>query len=163
MDVEACSRTISWTDPAKLAEIAKTMSGLDYMRSVRDGAIAEPPVARLLGYHVVEVEEGHVVLEMTPSEYHYNPFGTVQGGVASSILDATTGATVYTTLPVGTSHTSLDLKVNFVRPITSRVGRMRCDGRIVHRDHDIAIAEARLTDINGELYVVGSSTCMIFR
>ncbi len=61
------------------------------------------------------------------------------------------------------SHTSLDLKVNFVRPITSRVGRMRCDGRIVHRDRDIAIAEARLTDINGELYVVGSSTCMIFR
>jgi uncharacterized protein (TIGR00369 family) len=162
MDVKNSSRTISWTDPAKLAEIAGTMSGLDYMRSVRDGAVEEPPVARLLGYHVVEVEEGRVVFEMTPSEYHYNPFGTVHGGVASSILDATTGATVYTTLPVGMSHASLDLKVNFVRPITLRVGRMRCDGKIVHRGRRTAIAEAKLTDINGELYAVGSSICMIF-
>ena len=161
MDVNARSRTIHWTDPATLTRTAKTMSGLDYMRGVRDGAIEEPPIARVLEYRVVEVEEGRVVFEMVPSEYHYNPFGAVHGGVASSIMDATAGATVYTTLPAGVTHASLDLKVNFVRPITMDTGRIRCEGRIVHRGRRVAIAEARLTDMKGELYAVGNSTCMI--
>lgn len=123
MDNDTRIRTFHWTDPTELAKTVETMGGLEYLRAMRDGLAEESPVAMLLGYRLTEAEEGLVVFEITPSELHYNPFGAVQGGVAASVIDAATGAAVHSLLPAGVRHTSLDLKVNFVRPITSEAER----------------------------------------
>jgi len=156
-------RTVDWDDPAKLAARASTMSGLDYLRGMRDGAIPHPPISLLLDFLVVEVEEGRVVFELKPAEYHYNPFSTVHGGVTCGVLDAATGCAVHSTLPAGVGYTSIDLKVNYLRPITIETGLLRCEGRIIQAGNRIALAEAEMIDKQGKLYAFGVSTCMVFR
>jgi uncharacterized protein (TIGR00369 family) len=157
------SRTIEWTDPARYAEAASAMSGLEYLRAAITGAIEDAPVSRLIGFQVLEAEEGRVVFGITPSEYHYNPFGVVHGGIPAAVIDAATGSAVYTLLPAGVGYTSIDLKVNFVRPVTSGAGPLRCEAHVVHSGTRTAIAEAKLMDAQGRLYAFGVSTCMIFR
>jgi len=156
-------RTVDWDDPAKLAARASTMSGLDYLRGMRDGAIPHPPISLLLDFLVVEVEEGRVVFELKPAEYHYNPFSTVHGGVTCGVLDAATGCAVHSTLPAGVGYTSIDLKVNYLRPITIETGLLRCEGRIIQAGNRIALTEAEMIDKQGKLYAFGVSTCMVFR
>jgi uncharacterized protein (TIGR00369 family) len=130
---------------------------------MRDGVLEEPPIGRLIGLRLTEVKEGRVVLEYTPAECHYNLSGRVQGGVAALLIDAATGSAVYSLLPAGVKYTSLDLKANYVRPITLDAGPLRCEAWIVHMGARTGIAEAKLTDGQGRLYAVGASTCMIFR
>jgi uncharacterized protein (TIGR00369 family) len=156
-------RTVSWDDPAKLASIAVEMSGLEYLRAMRDGTVDHPPISLLIDFKVVEVEEGMAVFQLVPSEYHLNPFGTVHGGVTAGVLDAATGCAVHSTLPKGVGYTSVDIKVNYVRPITLETGPMRCEGRVIHSGGRLAIAEGRMVDMEGKLYVFGTSTIMIFR
>jgi len=163
MTKEVHSRTVSWTDPAEYASHWETMSGLEFLRALRDGSIEEPPIAMLVGFRIIEVEGGRVAFEFTPSEWHYNFSGNVQGGVPSSVIDAATGSAVYSLLPAGVRYTSLDLKVNYVRPITLESGPLRCEAWTVHMGTRTGIAEAKLTDGQGRLYAFGTSTCMIFR
>ncbi len=163
MDDDTRSRTFYWTDPAKLAKIVETMSGLEYLYAMRDGLAEGSPVEMLLGFRLAEAEAGRVVFEITPSELHYNPFGSVLGGVAAAVIDAATGAVIHSLLPAGVRHTSLDLNVNYARPITSEAGKLRCEARIVHMGTRTGICEARLSDVQGRLYAFGTSTSMIFR
>ncbi len=156
-------RTVSWDDPAKLGEIANTMSGLEYLRGMADGTIDHPPISLLVDFKIVEVEEGLAVFELRPAEYHLNPFGAVHGGVTAGVLDAATGCAVHSTLPAGAGYTSVDIKVNYIRPITVDTGPIRCEGRIVHAGTRLAIAEGRMVDREGKLYAFGVSTCMVFR
>jgi uncharacterized protein (TIGR00369 family) len=157
------SRTFQWSDPAEAARRIETMSGLDYLRSLRDRTIDEPPITRLVGLAILEAEEGRVVIEFIPGEWHYNPFNTVHGGISCAVLDSAAGCAVYSMLPAGVGYTSVDLKANFIRPITTDVGPMRCEGRIVHLGSRTGIAEARLTDRADQLYAWGVSMCMIFQ
>lgn len=163
MTNEVRSRTIMWSDPAKYAPNTEAMSGLEFLSALKDGSLEEPPIATLIGFRIIEVEEGRVALEFIPSECHYNFSGNVHGGVPSSIIDAATGSAVYSLLPAGVRYTSLDLKVNYVRPITLETGRLRCEAWTVHVGARTGIAEAKLTDEQGRLYAFGTSTCMIFR
>lgn len=156
-------RTIEWDDPAGLAEKAATVSGLEYLRGMKEGTIANPPICLLVGFAVVEVEEGRVVFELDPGEHLYNPFSVLHGGVTSGLLDAATGSAVHSTLPPGVGFTSIEIKVNFVRPITKETGPVRCEARIVHTGGTIAVAEGRVIDRENQLYALGLSTCMIFR
>jgi uncharacterized protein (TIGR00369 family) len=139
------------------------MSGLEFLRGLKEGSIKEPPISMLIGAAVAEVEEGRVVFELTPEEYHCNPFGTVHGGIACSMLDAATGSAVYSMLPAGVGYTSIDLKINYIRPVMVKTGRMLAEGRIIHMGTRVAVAEGRFTDGKGRLYAFGLSTCMIFR
>jgi len=163
MTDEVRSRTISWSDPAEFAPHWETMSGLQFLRALKDGSIEEPPIAMLIGFRIIEVEEGRVAFEFTPSECHYNFSGNIQGGIPSSVIDAATGSAVYSLLPAGVKYTSLDLKVNYVRPITLESGRLRCEAWTVHMGARTGIAEAKLTDRQGRLHAFGTSLCMIFR
>jgi uncharacterized protein (TIGR00369 family) len=156
-------RTVSWDNPAKLASVAVEMSGLEYLRAMRDGIVDHPPISLLVDFKIVEVEEGMAVFQLIPAEYHLNPFGTVHGGVTAGVLDAATGCAVHSTLPKGVGYTSVDIKVNYIRPITLDTGPLRCEGRVIHSGGRLAIAEGRMIDGEGKLYVFGTSTIMIFR
>ncbi len=157
------TRTASWDDPGPGAEAAKEMGGLEYLRAIARGGLPAPPIAELVGFGFSEVEEGRVVFECTPAEYHYNPIGSVHGGLACTLFDSAMGCAVHTMLPAGVGYTTVELKVNFLRPITGRTGRLLCEGKAIYVGGRIATAEAKLTDEAGKLYGHATTTCMIFR
>jgi uncharacterized protein (TIGR00369 family) len=137
------------------------MSGIEYLRAIRDGRIPAPPFALTLDMRLVEVEEGHALFECEPAEYHYNPIGVVHGGLAATLLDSAMGCAVQSLLPAGTGYTTLEIKVNFVRALTSTTGTARAEGWIVNQGRRVAVAEARITDASGKLYAHGTTTCLI--
>jgi uncharacterized protein (TIGR00369 family) len=123
--------------------------------------IPHAPVAELLGFTLTELGEGQASFELDPGERHYNPLGTVHGGIAATLLDSAMGVAVHTTLDEGQRYTTLELKVNFVRAITEETGRVVATGSVIHRGGRVATAEARLTDADGRLLAHGTSTCLI--
>jgi uncharacterized protein (TIGR00369 family) len=152
---------VSWEDPMPLAEAGRSMPGIEFLRAIRDGRLPAPPIARLLGFDLVEVEPGHAVFELVPGEQHYNPIGVVHGGVAMTLLDSAMGCAVQTQMPAGGGYTTLEAKTNLVRPITSTTGRLRAIGKLVHSGKRIATAEGRLEDEQGKLYAHATTTCLI--
>jgi uncharacterized protein (TIGR00369 family) len=106
---------------------------------------------------------GVAVFAGTPAEYHYNPIGVVHGGFAATLLDSALGCAIHTTLKSGFAYTTVELKVNYVRPLLMSTGPVEAEGKIIHVGARLATAEARVTDSTGKLYAHGSTTCMIFR
>jgi uncharacterized protein (TIGR00369 family) len=155
-------RTVTWHDPMILARLAGTSGGLELLQRMAKGDLPSPPVAELLGFRLIEVERGKAVFEFEPAEYHYNPIGVVHGGVAGTLLDSAMGCSVHTTLPPQTAYTTLEFKINLVRPITMTTGMMRVEGRVVHGGKRAATAEGRVIDRDGKLFAHGTTTCMIF-
>ena len=154
--------TVTWSDPAALAEAGMRMSGLDYLRAIGAGELPMPPIARLMGFEGIDVEDGRIVFSCTPGEQHFNPIGMVHGGLAMTLLDSAMGCAVHTTLPAGTGYTSLEAKVNFTRPITADTGRILAEGTVVHRGSRVATAEGRLTAAKtGKLLAHASTTCLV--
>jgi uncharacterized protein (TIGR00369 family) len=137
------------------------MTGLEAMHAIRAGDAPAPPIAELVGFDLVDVGEGRASFELDPAERHYNPLGTVHGGIAATLLDSAMGCAVHTTLGEGEAYTTLELKVNYVRPILEATGRIVAAGSVIHRGGRVATAEARLTDAGGRLLAHGTSTCLI--
>lgn len=156
------SRTFEWADPATSAALLGRRSGLELLRAMIAGEIPEPPIMRLIGASRMEAEEGRVAVEMTAEEFHYNPLGSVHGGVLSTLLDTAAGCAVHSTLPAGVGYTTLDLNVKFLRPVTTGSGLLRCEGTVLSRGRRTALAEARLTDGNGRLAAHATSSCLLF-
>ena len=159
---EGRRRTIWWDDPGGSTEAAAHLAGLPFLEAIRDGRLLAPPVSRLMGFSLTEVSAGRAVFECEPSEAHYNPVGSVHGGVISTLLDSALSCAVHTTLPAGTGYTTAELKVNFVRPVVTGTGRLRSEGHVIHAGSRLATAEARLTDTSGKLYAHAVGTCLVF-
>lgn len=155
--------TITWEDPEISTRDGAGISGLDYLRSIKEGKIQPPPAAKLIGYRLLEIEPGRTVFGLEPAEYHFNPFTTVHGGIVSTLLDTTMISTILSTLAIGFGCSTLELKVNFVRPIRIKTGLIRCEGRIIHMGKTIGIAEGRVTDQEERLYAYGVCTSSIFK
>jgi uncharacterized protein (TIGR00369 family) len=153
--------SIEWSDPQALAAAGRSMSGIDFMRAIRDGRLPPPPIARLMGFSLVEVEPGRAVFEVVPGQQHYNPIGVVHGGVAMTLLDSAMGCAVHTQMPLGTGYTTLEAKTNLVRAITAETGKLRAIGVTVHVGKRMATAEGRLEDAAGKLYAHASTTCIV--
>jgi uncharacterized protein (TIGR00369 family) len=157
------SRTITWEDPLASAQAGAKLSGLELFQALMAGTIAPPPITQLLDMRIEEVSEGCVVFSLQPAEYHYNPIGVVHGGVAATLLDSAMGCAVHSTLPAGTGYTTLEIKVNYLRPMTKDTGRVYSEGKVIYAGGRTATAEARLTDASGKLYAHATTTCIIFR
>jgi uncharacterized protein (TIGR00369 family) len=156
------SRTVTWEDPSISARRGLELSGLDYMRAIVSHEVPQPPMAKLLGFELVEVAEGRAVFESVPGEHQYNPMNTVHGGLALTMVDSAAGVAVHTTLLRGQLYGTLETKVNLVRPITVETGLIRVEGRILHRGSTTATSEADLRVAeSGKLLAHGTSTCMI--
>ena len=132
-------------DPVEAACDLAQLDGLSALRAMIAGELPAPPIATLLGFDLVEVDEGRVVFAVEPGDQHYNPIGMVHGGLAATLIDSATGCAVHSTLPAGTGYTTTDVQVRFVRPITRDTGRIECVGQVVHRGRTLATAEARLS------------------
>jgi uncharacterized protein (TIGR00369 family) len=146
---------------ASLEEI-KGYSGLDFLRRIAEGSVPQPPISATLGFRLAEVAPGFALFTMTPEFRHYNPIGTVHGGVASTLLDSCMSCAVQTHLAKGFGYTTLELKVNLVRPITETTGLIRAEGRALHVGRRSGTAEGKILDANGTLLAHGVATCLIF-
>ena len=154
-------RTFTWSDPQPTIDAAQTMDGLAVMKAIADGSLPPPPISDLINFYLTEVERGRIVFTGEAAEYHYNPAGAVHGGLAATLIDSATACAVYSMLPAGVAYTTIELHVNYVRPITLSTGRLRCVGQIIHHGRRQATAEARLYDDNDKLYAHGTATCLI--
>jgi uncharacterized protein (TIGR00369 family) len=155
------TRTHTWSDPLATAAAARSMSGLEFLTAMAAGELAPPPIMSTLGFSGLEVGPGWARFSFTPGEHHYNPVGSVHGGVAATLLDSALGCAVHTTLAAGVGYTTVDLQVSFVRPLTAATGPVRCEGRVIHAGGRVATAEARVTDADERLYAHGTATCLI--
>jgi uncharacterized protein (TIGR00369 family) len=144
-------------------EATTTLSGLDRVRAMRDGRFGVAPMQALMNMRLIEAEDGLVVFTANPGENHYNPQGTVHGAFTAAVLDSAMGLAVVTKLPVGVGQTTLEFKLNFVRPMSATTGEVRGEGRVVHCGRSVATAEGRLLGSDGKVIAHGNTTCMIFR
>lgn len=155
------SLTVSWSDPMQMAQAARGLAGIDFLRGVRDGTIQSAPIQELVGMKLVEVDPGRAVWEVVPGEQHYNPIGTVHAGVAATLLDSAMACAVHSSLPPGKGYTTLEFKINLVRAVTIKSGVLRAVGKVVHGGKTTATAEGRLEDASGALYAHATTTCII--
>ncbi len=156
------TRTITWTDPADTSWRVPTEHGLDVLRRVIAGELPNSPMAQLMGLTLTEVDEGYAVFAVVPAEYHYNPAGVTHGGFAATLLDSAMGCAVYATVRPGTHYTTVELKVNLLKPITVQTGVVRGIGRVLHRGRRTAVAEGRIEDAAGTLLAHATTTCLIY-
>jgi uncharacterized protein (TIGR00369 family) len=154
-------RVLEWADPMATLSAAVASSGIDYLRGLASGTIPPPPMAVLMNFEIEVVDKGRVTFTATPGEEHYNPHGSVHGGYAATLFDTVLGCAVHSVLEQGYWYTTLELHVNFVRPITRETGRLRCEGFVLHAGKRVATAEAKLTDDSGKLVGHATTTCLI--
>jgi uncharacterized protein (TIGR00369 family) len=126
------------------------------------GELPAPPVMATLGIEAVSFEVGRAVFSLLPAEMHYNPIGTVHGGVIATLLDSALGCAVHSVLPQGSGYTSVDLATKFLRPVTERSGRVEAEGQVVSRGSRTVLAVATLHDGRGRLLAHATSTCLVF-
>jgi uncharacterized protein (TIGR00369 family) len=144
------------------AEVAATMSGLEFLQGMIVGRFPRPPIMELIGFGLAEAEQGRAVFEGTPAFKYYNPLGTVHGGHAAILLDSCMGCAVHTTLPTGVGYATLEFKVSLVRALTADTGPVRAEGKAITTGRRVATAEGRLTDAAGRLLAHATTTCLVF-
>ncbi len=140
----------------------RAVDGLTLMKGVMDGRFPAPPISKALGFWMSKVELGNVVFDYMPVVDHYNPLGTVHGGVAATLLDSVMGCCIHTTLKAGTGYTTVEIKVNYVRAMTDKTGPVKAEGKVINVGSRIATSEGRLVDASGKLLAHGTTTCLIF-
>ena len=143
-------------------DVLMSHDGLGFLKALLGGALPPPPITETLGFTLVEVEHGRVVFEGEPQFRHYNPIGTVHAGFTATLLDSAVACAVHSTLAKGETYTTLEIKLNLVRALTSKTGTVRAEGRVIHRGRTVATAEGELRDKDGRLYAHATTTCMIF-
>ncbi len=155
------SRNTSWSDPHAEPRADKAMGGRESLEASIRGEVPLPPIAVTLGYRISEVGDGMAVVTCEPGEYHLNPFNIVHGGLAAALIDTATGCAISSQSPAGTGQTTINLQIEYFRPMTENNGPLRCEGRVVKRGRRIAVADAELVGEDGKVYARGSGTYMI--
>jgi uncharacterized protein (TIGR00369 family) len=143
-------------------ETLASTQGLDFLKGMLEGRHPAPPIAETLDFTMVEVSAGKCVFTGNPSRKHYNPSGTVHGGYAATLLDSAMGCAVHTLVPQGKGFTTLEIKVNYVRPMLDGTGEVRCEAQIINMGKTVATADGKILDDKGRLIAHGTTTCLIF-
>jgi uncharacterized protein (TIGR00369 family) len=133
----------------------------DYIDMLVHGEVSPPPIATLLGFTLTSVEPGEAVIAFEATTRHANPMGTLHGGVLCDIADAAMGIAYASTLAEGETFTTLELKINFLKPVWT--GRLLAIGRVVKASRTIGLMECDITDEGNTLVARASSTCMTLR
>ena len=144
------------------AEQLEGRSGLETLQAIFAGELPSPPMGETLGFVPIRIERGRAVFQGTPDSRYYNPLGTVHGGWFTALLDSAMGCAVHSMLPAASAYTTLELKVNIVRPLTDAVSLVRAEGTLVHGGRHVATAEGRIVGPDSRLYAHATTTCLIF-
>jgi uncharacterized protein (TIGR00369 family) len=143
-------------------EVLTAESGLAFLQGLIEGRHPAPPFSGTTDIYLTEAAEGRVVFTGVPSAGFFNPLGTIHGGWTSAILDSAMACAVHTTLAAGQGYTTVEMKLNFVRPVLPSSGSLTCEGVVIHRGGTLATSEGKLFDAQGRLLAHGTETCLIF-
>ncbi len=144
--------------PSELSQI----SGLEFIRGIRDGKYPAPPIAKTLNYRLSEVSEGRVVFEGKPDFAAYNPLGGAHGGWFGTLLDSCMACAVQTTCPKGKGYTTVEYKITILRPVFVTTPMLKAIGTVVSSGRRIATATGEMVDGDGKIYATGTTTCLVF-
>ncbi len=131
---------------------------LERIQAMLRGEEPGPPVARLVGFQIVEGSPGRAVFAMEAGPQHANPMGTLHGGILCDIADAAMGIAYASTLEEGETFTTLELKINFLKPVWK--ARLRAEAHVVKRGRTVGLVECDVVDETGSLVARASSTCL---
>lgn len=145
------------------AEEVAGLTGLELLQAMIAGRLPSPPMAKTLGFGLIEVAPGEAVFEGEAGSHLLNPLGSVHGGFALTLVDSAAGCAVHTILPAGVGYTTVETKVNFTGAIRADTGMLRVEGKVVSAGKQIATAEARVLSPEGRILAHGTSTLMILR
>jgi len=154
-------KTITWYDPLAAAKQGAAMAGNDHLRAMLEGTLPPPPITAHFDFGLASVEAGEVMFVCTPDESAYNPIGLIHGGLVCTLLDSVTGCAVQSTLPAGVGYTSIEIKVNYLRPVHGHTGELRAHGWVTKPGRRVAFAEGDVRDPSGKVLATASSTCLI--
>jgi uncharacterized protein (TIGR00369 family) len=156
------SKTVTWDDPMETARAGRGKAGLEFLETMVAGDVASPPIGHLLGMELVAVSNGRAVFTLTADESMFNPIGVVHGGIVCTLLDSALGCAVHTTLPAGKGYTSIEIKVNYLKPVLPASGLLTATGRVVRVGSRIGFSEGEVTDASGAIVATGTSTLLVF-
>lgn len=134
---------------------------LDLIEKMLSGEAPAPPVARLIGFRLTSIKAGEAVVEFEATEAHANPMGTLHGGVLCDIADAAMGLAYAAALGEDESFTTLELKINFLKPVWK--GKLFAVGRVIKQGRTVGLVECDVTDEQGALVARSSSTCLTLK
>lgn len=154
--------TVRWRDPALGLAVLPELSGLEFMRKIADSELPGAPIGSHFAMELIEVGSGTVTFRCRPDESHYNPIGTVHGGLVCALLDSALGCATHTTLQAGTGYTSIEIKVNYLRPVTADNGPLICRGWVTKPGRRISFAEGEVVDNDGKVVATASGSLLIF-
>jgi uncharacterized protein (TIGR00369 family) len=137
-------------------------SGMEVFEAIFAGELPPAPIGDTLDFVPIHMAPGEAVFQGRPQRRHYNPLGTVHGGWFATLLDSAVGCAIHATLPAGKGYTTLELKVNMVRPLNDGVPLVRAEGKVIHAGRQVATAEGRIVGPDGKLYAHATTTCLIF-
>jgi len=143
------------------AALDRTITGLDFLQRVVRGEVPGVPIGDTLGFRVTEVEKGRVVVTGRPDQRSYNLIGTVHGGWTAAVLDSALALSTLSTLEADQAFTTVDIRINYLRPLTVETGEVRAEGRVLQGGRRLAYCEAKLTDSAGKLIAHGTGSCLI--
>lgn len=155
-------RRIVWVDPAAAGARTLGLDGREVLARIRDGHHPEPPMAVLVGFHIRSVEDGRVVMSLEPDQSLCNPMGTVHGGAVATMLDTAMGCAVQTRLGSTRWCATLEMKMNYLRPVPVDVRELLGEGRAIHIGRQTALTEGQVKDNRDKLYVHATATFSIF-
>jgi len=136
----------------------ETSSQLDFRERAKANDVA---VARLIGFEAKDVADGHATVTLSAGPQHANPMGTLHGGILCDIADAAMGLAFASTLAPEETLTTVELKINFFRPVWR--ARLRAEGTVVQRGQTMGYVECTITDEENRLVAKAASTCMVLR
>lgn len=143
-------------------EIWRQEKPIDVFRKMVSREFPAPPIGESFDFLLTEIETGRAVFEGKPHAKFYNPLGTIHGGFIATLLDSAMACAIHSTLEAGKGSTSVEIKVNFVRPIFEKTGSLKAVGETVNVGRQIASSEGKLIGADGKLYAHGTTTCFIF-
>ncbi len=134
---------------------------IELSEAIARGEAPPPPIARLIGFDLISVKPGEAVVQFQATEAHANPMGTLHGGVLCDIADAAMGIAYSSNLDEGESFTTLELKINYLKPVWKT--RLLAVGHVVKQGRTVGLVECDITDEQGTLVARATSTCMTLR
>ncbi len=160
-DSDTRQKIVSWEDPLATATLSASLSGREFLERVAKGEAPAAPIARVMGFRLATVSDGEVTFVGSPDESVYNPIGLVHGGFVCTMLDSALGCAVHSTLPQGVGYTSIEIKVNYLRPVRADSGELTAAGRVTKRGRRVSFAEGEVRDRAGNLVASSQSSFLI--
>ena len=156
------SRTVTWHGTGPGVAQASTMAGIDYLKAMLAGELPPPPIATLMQFDLIDAEPGKVVLTCQPDESVYNPSGGVHGGLVCTLLDSAAGLAMHSTLSAGKGYTSIEIKVNYLKPVRLDSGLLTTTGTVVKSGSRVGFTEGVVINGSGAIVATATSTVLVF-